>query len=628
LGESRPHSGMRSPACIAVAIAVALFYVWTATSSHGFAWGEKQADYLNQLADGFLAGHLYLPQEPPKELLALPDPFDPVASRRFRLHDASLYHAHYYLYFGPVPVLTLFLPWRAITGSGLPNNFAVLLYVTAGYVFSCLLFFRLARVCDVELRWWGKCAALMALGLCQTAPLLLRRAYIYETVIAAGFCFFVGGIYFLARRVLDASPAAWHTVAAGMLLGLTPGCRPNYALVVVLVAALYGWYLWRWTGLRGSPLQRELLRFAFPIAVCGLLLAWYNSARFGNPLEFGQSYQLTSSALDRGIGGNYRNVLPNLYKLLFERPLVIRHFPFLELVNNGPFGSETWPDGIGSMETVCGLLTISPICVAAALLPWLLRHHKVAGGLRFVLMALGASAAASVVCIAMVVHQASQRYELDFAPAALIVAMLVVSSWVMNARRTWVAAGISAATFLFSALAQAGLSINSYADGLMSHNPAAFNRLASFFGDDERSMRRYVFGLTWQGEVVLPQRPAASREALLTTGVRGRNNAFFVEYPAAGRVRFGYFATSTGMQYSPELTIEPGKRYPLVIQYSDAVHAFRILLAGQDVFEQFAAMYPTSVAATTVGRNDLGAPENVAPFSGELQGRLQFSGGG
>jgi hypothetical protein len=87
----------------------------------------------------------------------------------------------------------------------------------------------------------------------------------------------------------------------------------------------------------------------------------------------------------------------------------------------------------------------------------------------------------------------------------------------------------------------------------MHHDPAGYAKLASWFGDDERSVRRYVFGLGWQGEIVFPPRPAASREALLTTGIAGRANAVFVEYPSAGHVRIGYFATSSGVDYSPRL---------------------------------------------------------------------------
>src|SRR5437588_657163 len=60
---------------------VAAFYVWTTTSSgYAFEWGTHQGDFYNSLADGFLAGHLYLPVAPLPALLALKNPYDPVAN--------------------------------------------------------------------------------------------------------------------------------------------------------------------------------------------------------------------------------------------------------------------------------------------------------------------------------------------------------------------------------------------------------------------------------------------------------------------------------------------------------------------------------------------------------------------
>lgn len=175
--KSVERSGAQSllPPGIFVVLAITAFYAWTTTSSHTIAWGARQTDYFNQLSEGILSGHLYIPQQPSKELLALKDPLDPVANRPYRvLHDASLYKGHYYIYFAPTCVFTLFAPYRAITGSGLPIVFAILLYMVAGYVFSCLLFFLLMRASGVQLSWLGSRAAVVALGLCQTALLLMR----------------------------------------------------------------------------------------------------------------------------------------------------------------------------------------------------------------------------------------------------------------------------------------------------------------------------------------------------------------------------------------------------------------------------------------------------------------------
>jgi hypothetical protein len=51
---------------------------------------------------------------PAPEISALPDPYDSVANGPYRLHDASFYKGRYYLYFGPVPAVVLFLPFSLL----------------------------------------------------------------------------------------------------------------------------------------------------------------------------------------------------------------------------------------------------------------------------------------------------------------------------------------------------------------------------------------------------------------------------------------------------------------------------------------------------------------------------------
>src|ERR1035438_1482214 len=114
-------------------VAVALFY--TAVAWVGGAARTRHvqtSEYYALLTDAFLAGQTSLLVQPAAELLALPDPYDSSANGRFRLHDASLYHGKYYLYFGPTPALVLFLPYKVLTGSHLPARVAVASFCAGG----------------------------------------------------------------------------------------------------------------------------------------------------------------------------------------------------------------------------------------------------------------------------------------------------------------------------------------------------------------------------------------------------------------------------------------------------------------------------------------------------------------
>ena len=79
-----------------------------------------------------MQGHVYLPTKPSPQLLALPGPLQYRGQRNLRLHDASLYQGRYYMYFGVAPALTLYLPWRVLTGKRLSDDMAVTLFSMGG----------------------------------------------------------------------------------------------------------------------------------------------------------------------------------------------------------------------------------------------------------------------------------------------------------------------------------------------------------------------------------------------------------------------------------------------------------------------------------------------------------------
>jgi len=617
---------LRLPAGIFIVLSVAAFYVWTATSSEGgWKWEAGKMEHYDQLAEGFLSGHLYLAQAPPKEMLALKDPLDPIANGPYRLHDAALYKGRYYLYFGPVPVLTLYLPWRMVTGFGIATNLATVLFVLAGYIFSCLLLFLLLAACGIQPSPLSKRIAIAALGLCQTAPIILRRASVYETAIASAYCFFMAGMYFLGRYVLAEKPVRWHVALAGLFLGMTAGCRPNYAPVAALVLAAYVVYLRRSRQLGGRALMRETFWFGGPIAACGLLLAWYNYARFGSPLELGMTYQLVAGTSDRGISSDLSNVLPALYGFLVQMPVRFLHFPFLELSTLGPFGTAEWTTSPDHVEPIAGILAISPLCVFGCLMPLLFRRfgNQVAPTARFMLIALYVSAIANLIAIIMVVAQACQRYEMDFAPQLLLISLFLVLYLAARLddtrfRRAAVIALVVGAAG--GAGAQAALSINSYDNMLMWRNPAGFEKLAMLFGDDQRSTRRMVSGLSLRGDIKFSQPPLGTREAFLTSGVRGYSNAIVVQYPGMGKVRFGFFMSGKAVAYGPEIAVEPLRSYQVRFEYRSDRGAAGVLLDGNAVLDVSPTyVYPTSIGDATVGRDGIGEIAGVEPFSGEIR---------
>jgi hypothetical protein len=116
---------LRSPGLVLLLAVRFAFYLWTAATGWrslaprrelGRKGDRDFAGFHNLLTEAFLAGQLHLTIPPDLRLLALPDPYDPVANAPYRLPEASLYRGKYYFYWGPAPVLLLFLPFRLLIG--------------------------------------------------------------------------------------------------------------------------------------------------------------------------------------------------------------------------------------------------------------------------------------------------------------------------------------------------------------------------------------------------------------------------------------------------------------------------------------------------------------------------------
>ncbi len=378
------------------------------------------------LATSFLHGRTDLPIQPLPELLSLPDPYDPVRNQDYRLHDASLYKGRYYLYFGVAPVITLFLPYRIMTGMDLPNRAAVPIFCIAGYLSSCALFFLLARYNGWVLPLWLQCAVTISLSSMSLVSVMLRTPWFYQVAIAAGYFFVMAGFLVLAKATLLHHAASKWLVLAGLMFGLAVGCRPHLLLICGIVLGAFA--------IRVRCSARPVLAMVAGMAACGILLGWYNYLRFDNPLEFGRSYQLTSfpsrpGLTYHGLELNWNTTLPAAEKFLFLAPRVDTTLPFLHTVSINPLlgrgGGFFW------YEDMVGLVPAAPFALLGLFLPLFLSKRRTARGLLD-----GASAwllymmywsGIAVLFILCAVGWVLDRYVVDFAPLFTFIGVSVIA---------------------------------------------------------------------------------------------------------------------------------------------------------------------------------------------------------
>ena len=312
--------------------------------------------HYEYLTEGFAHGHTYLSVSPPKELLAMADPYLPTALPGRRLWDASLYQGRYYMYYGPAPAVVLMLPWRALTGHMMDQWVAVALFALIGMA-------GLGRLClELRNRHFPGLSDLRLGAVIVVAfhaswlPVLLRRPAFWELPITAAIACVWWALFFLWRFQVSGGRMR-HALALGATLGILIGSRATYLfsaawiLCLLLVPTAPG---------AGKFRLRPAFSAALLVGLAGISLLLYNYERFGSPTEFGASFQLW--------GADYRGthfldphyVLFNAWTYFLSTPSLGRYFPFLH-----PTWPDAFPPGHMGLEEVHGIVFAMPVHLAA-----------------------------------------------------------------------------------------------------------------------------------------------------------------------------------------------------------------------------------------------------------------------
>lgn len=449
---------------------------------HWQDWGAQEKQY-EALAVSMAEGRLWLPERVPDSLLALDDPYDPgrraaasVLSGDAYPVDVALYDGHYYVYFGIVPELLFFLPFRLLTGHTLPTWAPILLCVIMTVPGAFFLVRELLggadRATDRE-SWilFGTAVFLTASGL----PFLAAFPSTYTMPVVTALCLGVWGLYAWMRRCY---------VAGAVLLSLIIGCRPQMAAVLFLAFPLFREEIR--DGLffrRSAGSMRRTFAVILPFLLTGGAVLWYNAARFGSPLEFGYRYLLTASDLTRQSVTAGKVIAGIWYELLCPMRLT-PVFPWVQ--------EAAVPDALRQTlyiePLIGGCLAMYPVLLTAfgvlqrrSSTP---ERQPVGNGpaVGRVSLALAAAIAAADIVSAGI----SQRYMADYGWLLCIPAVLVLRTALEEATHRSRMAGAVRIWFvlsgLFSLLAGYGCLLS---DGryfaMRQTNPAVFEVMRRFF---------------------------------------------------------------------------------------------------------------------------------------------------
>lgn len=299
-------------------------------------FADKQQ--YDRMGDALLQGRLYIDNGDIDPVLeAMENPY--VRKDRERLGvnynwDEAYYNHHYYMYFGVVPTIILFIPFKLLTGNALLTYQATQVFASFTIIGLFYLFYILCRKFFPRFPFslyllLSSAFSVLSISYSIAAPAL------YCTAIVSGVCLMVWCIIcFLKGAWLEANYEINKIyLFAGAFLGaLAFGCRPPVGLAnLIVLAVIYQIFKTDYHTIKEK--WNIIALTLFPYIIVGVLLMLYNYARFDNVFEFGQSYQLTlaDQHMYRSFAErfDFKAILIGLYANFYAPPKMVLQFPYI-----------------------------------------------------------------------------------------------------------------------------------------------------------------------------------------------------------------------------------------------------------------------------------------------------------
>lgn len=299
-------------------------------------------DVYTNLAESLLQGRFDLPMlDVSYDLFSMDNPYDTnlrnqIVGGAGYYWDYAFYNGNYYVYFGIVPCLILFLPLKAVFNYDLPVNLAMLIftivYIIAGFRF----------IYTIVKRFFGQIPFILYLMLGELFvfggalfPVFIRND-LYGIPNITALTFTIIGIDLWLNSVRNDEIASNVKLILGSLcMALAVGCRPQFALGSFFAVLIFGKVIWKKFNIDGFEKKDYLSIFLFvlPYILIGAFLMYYNYMRFGSVTDFGAMYNLTTNDMTKR-GFRLGRLPYGIFAYLFQIPSVTGNFPFFEECKN------------------------------------------------------------------------------------------------------------------------------------------------------------------------------------------------------------------------------------------------------------------------------------------------------
>lgn len=311
-------------------------------NENGLVFSPLPMEHHNQydeLAQAMLDGKVYIDNnDVPQSLKDMENPYDTTArsvisdatgdSYRW---DVAYYNGHYYVYFGIVPLLIMYLPFRVLFKAPFPSAVGIILFAI---IFAFGVFRLLGLLCEKHFKKTSLGTYLLtslAFVNCCGAMFLVKRPDFYSVPIITAMAFVVWGIYCWLKGLHAEKKSKLYYLLGSLFCALAVGCRPQSVLICAVAVPIFFKALITEKQLLKKDGIKNLVTLAIPFVIVAAGIMYYNNIRFGSPFDFGSGYNLTTNDVTKR-GFDIGRTGLGLFTYLFQPPSFNATFPYIEAV--------------------------------------------------------------------------------------------------------------------------------------------------------------------------------------------------------------------------------------------------------------------------------------------------------
>ena len=309
----------------------------------GIVFSELAYRHHNQydeLAQAILQGKTYIDNDDvPQSLIDMDNPYDTTArsitaslSGDTYRWDVAYFNGHYYVYFGIVPLLLMYLPFRAVFDAPFPSAVGVIAYA---FIFAIGVFKLLGLICEKKFKNVSVGSFLitaLATVNCCGVMFLAKRPDFYSVPIMTGLAFVVWGIFLWLKGLDVEKLRTLFFVGGSACMALAVGCRPQLVLASALALPLFAGYFIKEKNLTTKKGLINLLALGVPFVIVAAGIMYYNYIRFGSVTDFGSGYNLTTNDVtSRGFDIGRTGL--GIFTYLFQPPQFTATFPYIRPID-------------------------------------------------------------------------------------------------------------------------------------------------------------------------------------------------------------------------------------------------------------------------------------------------------